>query len=60
MPAPADDGALDGCDLAFDDPATNTDDDAIAALVLFADVDFTDPEAVYERRMEWEVLWGSA
>ncbi len=34
-----DERRLDGCELDFDDPATNTDDEAVAALVLFADID---------------------
>lgn len=52
-----DDDQLDGCALEFDDPATNTSDDDIAALVLFADVEFDDPPAVEARRREWlEVL----
>lgn len=48
---------LDGCDLDFDDPEMNCSDDDVVALVLFADVDFTDPEAVAARKAEWaEVL----
>lgn len=60
MTTPADDGQLDGCELDFDDPTTNTGDDQVAALVLFADIDFTDPAAVDARRSEWEALWASA
>jgi hypothetical protein len=47
------DDTLDGiCDL--DAPmADETGDDEIDALVLFADVDFTDPAAVEARRAEW-------
>jgi hypothetical protein len=51
---------LDGCELDFDDPETNTADDQVAALVLFADIDFTDPAAVTARKAEWETLWASA
>ena len=51
-----DDAHLDGCDLDFDDRATNTDDADIDALALFADVDFTDPAAVERRRSEWMEL----
>ena len=50
------DGHLDGCELDFDDPETNTADDEITAIVLFADVDFTDPDAVAERAAEWQEL----
>lgn len=48
---------LDGCDLPFgvDDM---TDDADVAALVLYADVDFTDPAAVEARRQEYEGLFG--
>ncbi len=55
-----DDAHLDGCDVDLDDPATNTRDGAIDALVLFADVDFTDPDAIAAREAEWEALWASA
>ena len=53
---PPDDGSLDGCDVDLDDPATNTSDDQIAALVLYADVDFTDPDVVARRQAEWNEL----
>ncbi len=56
----AGDAHLDGCDIDFDDPATNTRDGAIDALALFADIDFTDPEAIAYRMAEWEALWASA
>lgn len=46
---------LDGCDVVLDgDPERVTEDDQVAALVLFADVDFEDPDAVEARRLEWE------
>lgn len=53
------DDTLDGCDLKVT-AAHETSDDQIDALVLFADVDFTDPAAVAARRAEWEALWPSA
>ncbi len=48
---------LDGCDLEFG-TYDRTHDDDVAALVLFADVDFTDPDAVEARRREYEELFG--
>lgn len=48
MPDEPDD--LDGCDLAFDDPTTNTDDVDVDALVLFAGVQWDDPAAVEAHR----------
>jgi hypothetical protein len=48
---------LDGCDLDFtQDP---TPDDELDALVLFADVDTSDPDAVAARAREWGELRGS-
>lgn len=47
---------FDGCELDLDDNSKNTRDDEIAALVLFADVDFTDPAVVEARKQEWEAL----
>lgn len=48
---------LDGCDLSFDDPNTNTQDgEQVDALAMFADV-WDDPDAVEERRrqlVEWD------
>lgn len=49
---------LDACDESFDLPDKNTADEDIDAVVLFADVDFTDPEAVAKRKAEWEELFG--
>jgi hypothetical protein len=49
------DDDLDGCDLEFDDFDVTRDDD-IDALVLFADVDFTDEGAVVARVAEYEEL----
>jgi hypothetical protein len=49
---------LDGCDLAFDDPTTNTADEDADALVMFAGVDWTDGLAVHEQRralIEWDL-----
>ena len=43
-----------GCDVATDVDAT--DDADIDAVVLFADVDFLDPDAVALRMAEWEAL----
>lgn len=52
-----DDDQLDGmCDLDFE-MAPRTDDSEIDALVLFADTDFLDPEAVEARRAEWVDLF---
>jgi hypothetical protein len=48
------DDFLCGCDVTTDVDAT--DDDQIVALVLFADVDWTAPEAVAYRMAEWEAL----
>ena len=55
---PGDDDELDGCGArgANDDPDRRTDDGDIDALVLFADVDFLDPEAVEARELEWAQL----
>lgn len=49
---------LDGCDLAADADEMVTGDDEIAALALYADVDFEDPDVVEARRQEWEALRG--
>lgn len=53
-----DDDFLDACgpEFNFDDPETNTGDDQVAALVLFADVEFDDPAAVTARQTEWAAL----
>lgn len=54
--APPGDDELDGmCDFDFE-MAPRTDDSEVAALVLFAATDFTDPEAVAARAAEWEAL----
>ena len=58
MPDVEDDDFLDGCDLEFDDPETNTEDGDIDALTLFADVQFDDPDEVAKRKAEWEELFG--
>ena len=52
-----DDDELDGCGATGrNDTAQNTGDDDIAAVVLFADVDWTDPAAVTAREAEWTEL----
>jgi hypothetical protein len=48
---------LDGCDLDFTE--NPTPDDEIDALVLFADVDTSDPDAVARRAQEWSDLRGA-
>lgn len=50
--------ADDPCgEIDFTDPAHVTQDgEQQIALVLFADVDFTDPDQVIRRRLEWEEL----
>lgn len=49
---------LDGCAVVLDgDPERVCPDDGIDALCLFADVDFTDPDAVARRRAEWVELF---
>lgn len=50
------DAPADGCDIDLDDPATNTADDDLTALALFADIDFTDPQTVVQREREWMEL----
>lgn len=47
---------LDACDQSFD-TENNTSDEDVDALILFADIDFTDPEAVSQRKAEWEELF---
>lgn len=49
---------LEGCSLEFDRPEHLTSDDDVAALVLFADVDWTDPAEVERRRHEWSEVLG--
>jgi len=44
------------CDLDFE-MAESTSDDEVAALVLFADIDFTDFDAVERRVAEWRALF---
>lgn len=47
---------LDGCDLEFDDPETNTSDSDSDALVMFAGIQWDDPAAVEAQRValiEW-------
>lgn len=51
-----DDAHLDGCDDGMLDERRVTADELIDALVLFADVDFSDPHAVEARRREWLAL----
>lgn len=54
----SDEAHLDGCELDFDDPETNTEDADIDALVMFADIDFTDRAVVEARKAEWRDLFG--
>ena len=56
--AAGDDDELDGCGArgANDDLERRTDDDAVDALVLFADVEFLDEAAVERRVAEWAEL----
>lgn len=49
---------LDGCELEFDDPLTNCPDEAVDTLVLFADVQFDDPDEVAQRVRDYEELFG--
>lgn len=49
------DDFLDGCELEFDTEMNASDED-IDSLVLFADVDFLDKEAVAARVAEYEEL----
>jgi hypothetical protein len=55
MPDPTN---LDGCEVDFDNPESNTSDGDVDALVMFADV-FDDPDAVEQRRAEL-VEWNEA
>lgn len=48
--------AEDGCAVDMNVDAKLTSDDDIAALALFADVDFLDESAVLRRKEEWEAL----
>lgn len=52
----ADDDTLCGCDLDFRDPLLITNDEDVDALVLYADVNFEDPEAVAKRQAEYDEL----
>lgn len=47
---------LCGCDIDFTDPTQVTQDSDVAALVLYADVDFLDPAAVAARQAEYAEL----
>lgn len=54
---PAGEDEQDGmCDLDFE-MAPRTDDADTDALVLFADCEFTDPDAVTRRAAEWRALF---
>ena len=48
---------FDGCELVQVDPLPPTPDDRIAAVVLFADVDTSNPIAVERRTAEWWALF---
>ena len=50
-----DEELMDGCSVSYE-PDTVTADDDVDALVLFADVDFTDTKAVKARKDEWKEL----
>lgn len=56
MNGPEANDELDGC--AVDMAADPTPDDAIDGVVLFADVDLDDAEAVATRAAEWRELFG--
>lgn len=49
---------LDACDESFDIADKNTADEDVDAVLLFADIDFTDPAAVEARKAEWQELFG--
>lgn len=50
---------IDGCDLLEHDPLVATPDGAwVLGFVLFADIDWTDGNAVEARRLEWVALFG--
>jgi hypothetical protein len=53
-----DDDDLDGCDVDMTQEDQISDDHAIDALVMFADV-WDDPAAVEQRRLDLEALNGS-
>lgn len=61
-PKPSDDdldaGICDGPDAPRGEPTA--DGEETDALVLFADVDFTDPEAVEYRRAGWVNMFAGA
>jgi hypothetical protein len=48
---------LEACSESFDIAEKNTADEDVDALVLYADIDFTDPEAVAARKAEWKELF---
>lgn len=47
---------LDGCDAIASDPSTDLHDDDVTGVVLFADIDPTDLDAVERRRAEWQEI----
>jgi len=49
---------LDACSVSFDIDDKNCPDVDVDAVLLFADVDFTDLEAVEARKTEWQELFG--
>lgn len=49
---------LDACSESFDIPEKNTEDGDVDAVLLFADIDFTNPDAVANRAAEWRELFG--
>lgn len=59
IPEPDD---LDGCEIQFDNPAWNTPEGDVDALVMFADC-WDNPDAVEQRRadlIDWSEATGGA
>lgn len=50
------DDELDACDVSFDIEEKNCPDEDVIAVMLFADINFIDPEAVAKREAEWREL----
>lgn len=48
---------IDGCDINFASPSMYTTDEGAIGLVMFADVEFTDPKAIEQRKAEWVALF---
>jgi len=45
---------LDGCELDFTENATT--DDQIDSIVLYADIDPSNSDAIKQRKSDWEVV----